>query len=120
MDHTLRIRPAGVTLKAADALLQGQRTFTADQVAYLLNLAFDSGYDLGREAENEILFAGTKAALCGDPGVPWRDAANHHIRLVDALERRRWADTRPMPIVRVEDDPTGVWPIVTQPGAGAR
>lgn len=34
---------AGVTLRAADALRNGQETFTADQVAYLLHLAYESG-----------------------------------------------------------------------------
>lgn len=34
---------AGVTLRAADALRQGQETFTSAQVAYLVALAFESG-----------------------------------------------------------------------------
>lgn len=34
---------AGGILAAADALTSGQETFTRDQVAYLLRLAYDSG-----------------------------------------------------------------------------
>lgn len=34
---------AGSTLRAADALRSGQQTFTADQVAYLMHLAYEAG-----------------------------------------------------------------------------
>lgn len=34
---------AGVTLRAADALRQGQEVYTSAQVAYLIHLAYESG-----------------------------------------------------------------------------
>ena len=36
-------RDAGTALRAATALQRGQQTFTGEQVAYLMHLAYDSG-----------------------------------------------------------------------------
>jgi hypothetical protein len=36
-------REAGTVLKAAAALQRGQQTFTGEQVAYLMHLAYDAG-----------------------------------------------------------------------------
>ncbi|MFI6759439.1 hypothetical protein ACIBF5_09900 [Micromonospora sp. NPDC050417] len=43
MLRTEPVTTAGITLRAVDAIESGQQTFTREQAAYLMHLAFDAG-----------------------------------------------------------------------------
>lgn len=115
---------AGMVLRAAEALRSGQENFSASQVAFLLDLAYHSGYGAGfREgvdATQADMFEGLKRALGGPEVTTMQDAVAVHLRLVDQKNAREtWvkqaAEERPHGL-RL-DDPD--WPPVAVPGVGA-
>jgi hypothetical protein len=87
---------AGAVLSAADALRAGRRSFTPDQVAHLIAVAYDLGRAHGQDEALAQVFGSLKAALCGDADVPMREATAAHLRVVDAADARREADSRPL------------------------
>ena len=48
----------GTTLAAAEAISSGQQSFTRDQVAYLIHIAFLSGIEHARAFGTAVLIAG--------------------------------------------------------------
>lgn len=80
---------AGVTLRAADAIRQGQEVYTSAQVAYLIHLAYSSG----RAAAAGEDLAETVACWAEHPLPRITRAARIAQRIADMeAAARRWAE----------------------------
>ena len=81
---------AGVTLRAADALRQGQELYTADQVAYLLHLAYESGRTAAAgEDLAEVVACWAEHPL---PTITRAQRVAQRIAEMEAAARRWWAE----------------------------
>lgn len=113
---------AGMVLRAAEALRSNPDTFTPKQVAFLLDLAFRSGFDAGYETGSEVSVAGfyddLRRALGGlaETETLGQATAVHHNAVQRMRARQEWLrhayEERPHGLVL--DDPQ--WPPVKVPG----
>lgn len=103
----------GVRLAAADALLNGQQTFTRAQVAVVAALAYEAGLTARVEAERAEMLCTWADHEQARPTYEQRVAVRHAEMRAGAERQRRWLTNRPTRTLGCE------WPPVAAPGGSA-